>query len=128
MWLPANIISEVLVSLPTLVPGKLVRTACAVNILLPPKVASTIRQLLKVPPSDSYLAWVVCEGVTGFKELVPLAGATYQLGGRDQLPGSPRALCLDLASGNEEPMGQGWDEGAGKTILTSEPSFTPWGA
>lgn len=69
-----HVTSEVLVSLPALVPEKLVRTVSAVNILLPPKVASKIRQLLKVPPSDPYLAWVAREGVTGFRELVPCAG------------------------------------------------------
>ena len=59
---------------PPLVPEKLVRTVGTMNILLPPKVASTIRQLLKVPPSDPYLPWVAREGVTGFRELVPFAG------------------------------------------------------
>ena len=88
MWLPANIISEVLVSLPALVPGNLVKVSQALESWFPLQC--------HLPA-----AW---------------SGPT---------PGSPRALCLDLASGNEEPTGQDWGEGPRETMLTSEPSFTP---
>ena len=94
-----HVTSEVLVSLPALVPEKPVRTVGTVNILLPPKVAATIRQLLKVPPSDPYLAWVAREGVTGFSELVPFAGlppTSWVIGANSLVAPGPCALIWQV--------------------------------